>query len=491
MIIRCPQCQYANKVEAEAAKPRIVCSRCATVVSIEFLSNYELPASRVSEAPLSQTPLDMNKQETSPLDLDSLLEADGHIVAPAPIAAPAPLIEEFSDLVASPVAAPPVIAARAEEEEILDIPRAGQNSIPDSAQTFGMGARVEELLDSGSDKISGVGESVTGFAGTAVDNVSDVTGAVYNKAADTLGNVGGNVKDKLGAAGDLIGSFNPFGKAAEVVSSARDSVGDFATDAKDFVTDKTEEVSSAAFGQDSYNFKNPVSNTFVMATPDSNTRGLLTKVMLGLAALCALLAVGWFALSGSIKELFFPKAPEPAVATAPPPPVKPIAPGTVPSLGAKPGAVPAGSVAPGTSPAVTASASVPAAITASKPGAEVKPSVVAPAVPSVVPKAAVPAPATPAPAPANSGHAVGAGNGSLTVQVGAFKSEAEANSRIAKLKSSGVDARVVKAEVPGKGLWFRVQAGRFTNEGEANKYGSELKAKGSARDFIVTGYQGQ
>ena len=475
MIIRCPQCQYANKVEAEAAKPRIVCSRCATVVSIEFLSNYELPASRPSEAPLSQTPLDMNKQETSPLDLDSLLDPDSTlpVATPAiPVAAHLPVVEEFSDLVT------PVSAARSEDDEILDIPRSGQPASIDSVPVTGMEARVEELLDYGTDNISTAGDSVTGLASSAVDNVTDVTGAAYDKTTGALGNVSGKVQDTFGAAGDTIGSFNPFGKASEVVSSARENVSEFVADAKDFVTDKKEEASSAAFGQDSYNFKNPKSSTFVMATPDSNNRGLLTKLMLGAAALCALLAIGWFALSGSIKEMFFKKTPDPVVATVPAPPVKPaVAPGTVPSLGAKPGAIPAGSVVPGASPG--------ASVTASKP-ADTKPSVAATVALTVVPKA-VP----PTPAPAASGHAVGAANGSLTIQIGAFKSEAEANSRISKLKASGIDARVVKADVPGKGTWFRVQAGRFTNEGEANKYGSELKAKGSARDFIVTGYQGQ
>ncbi len=476
MIIRCPQCQYANKVEAEAAKPRIVCSRCATVVSIEFLSNYELPASRLSEAPLSQIPLDMNKQETSPLDLDSLLETDTNPVAPAqPVnTAPLPVSEEFSDLVGSPN-----VSVRSEDDEILDIPRTN------SAVTAGMEARIEELIDGGSDKISGVSESVSGFASSATNNVTDAAGNAYDQATDTLGNIGGKAQDALGAAGGVLGSLNPFGKTADAVSSIKEQTSEYVADAKDFVTgdnENKEVVASAAFGQDSYNFKNPKNNTFVMATPDSNNRGLLTKLMLGAAAICALLAIGWFALSGSIKELFVKKTPDPVVTNVPPPPVKPaVAPGTVPSLGAKvggsPGAVPAGSVAPGASPA--------ASVTGSK-AAETKPSVVPSAAPTVTAKV-VP---TPAP-PANSGHALGATNGSLTIQIGAFKSEAEANSRISKLKASGIDARVVKADVPGKGTWFRVQAGRFTNEGEASKYGSELKAKGSARDFIVTGYQGQ
>jgi cell division protein FtsN len=59
------------------------------------------------------------------------------------------------------------------------------------------------------------------------------------------------------------------------------------------------------------------------------------------------------------------------------------------------------------------------------------------------------------------------------------------------LKAAGVEARVVKAQVPGKGTWYRVHAGRFTSQADADRYRQELRAKGAAKDSLVAGYQAQ
>lgn len=77
--------------------------------------------------------------------------------------------------------------------------------------------------------------------------------------------------------------------------------------------------------------------------------------------------------------------------------------------------------------------------------------------------------------------------GNLTVQVGSFKDQGEANDRAARLKSAGAtDARVVKVDIPGKGVWYRVQVGGFASREEAMSYGGQLRSKGVASDFIVT-----
>lgn len=90
-----------------------------------------------------------------------------------------------------------------------------------------------------------------------------------------------------------------------------------------------------------------------------------------------------------------------------------------------------------------------------------------------------PAPtAPPAPPPVNRGN--------LTVQIGSFNDQAQANERAARLKSAGIDARVVRADIPGKGAWYRVQVGGFASREEATNYGNQLKAKNLAQDFIVT-----
>ncbi|HWQ36098.1 MAG TPA: SPOR domain-containing protein [Blastocatellia bacterium] len=87
------------------------------------------------------------------------------------------------------------------------------------------------------------------------------------------------------------------------------------------------------------------------------------------------------------------------------------------------------------------------------------------------------------------GQSVNRNEGGLTLQLGSYNNQNEAGQRVAALKSAGVEARVVRAEIPGKGTWYRVQTGRFTSREEASRYASQLKARGLIRDFMVTGYQ--
>ncbi len=91
--------------------------------------------------------------------------------------------------------------------------------------------------------------------------------------------------------------------------------------------------------------------------------------------------------------------------------------------------------------------------------------------------------------PSPKGHAVNQSEGSLTLQVGSFPDAAEANKRVEHLKAKGITARVVMAQLPGRGTWHRVQIGRFVTREEADRYGKQLRAKGDIQDFIVTGYQ--
>ncbi len=75
--------------------------------------------------------------------------------------------------------------------------------------------------------------------------------------------------------------------------------------------------------------------------------------------------------------------------------------------------------------------------------------------------------------------------GNLTIQVGSYKEQKEANERLSRLKTSGIEATVVKADVPGKGVWYRVRIGAFTTREEAASFGNQLRAKG-VQDFLVT-----
>ncbi|MBK7996500.1 MAG: zinc-ribbon domain-containing protein [Blastocatellia bacterium] len=81
-----------------------------------------------------------------------------------------------------------------------------------------------------------------------------------------------------------------------------------------------------------------------------------------------------------------------------------------------------------------------------------------------------------------------AGAGKYTVQVRATQSQGEAESIGKKLRSSGAEAYVVRADLGAKGIWYRVRVGRYQSFAEAQKAGAELKNKGSVAEFIATTY---
>jgi cell division protein FtsN len=119
----------------------------------------------------------------------------------------------------------------------------------------------------------------------------------------------------------------------------------------------------------------------------------------------------------------------------------------------------------------------------SKP-AESKPAVVAATV--TAPAPVVSAPTAPVVVPVANQSA-----GNFTVQVGSYNVAAQADERAGQLRSNGVEARVVRADIPRRGTWYRVQAGRFASQAEAARYGAELKGKGATDSFIITELQGQ
>jgi cell division protein FtsN len=113
--------------------------------------------------------------------------------------------------------------------------------------------------------------------------------------------------------------------------------------------------------------------------------------------------------------------------------------------------------------------------------------------PETVPPATPDAPvaSTVAPAAATTATVAEQGTGNFTVQVGSYNNVAQADERAARLRSSGIEARVVRAEIPRRGTWYRVQAGRFAKQTEAARYATELKGKGATDDFVITSVQSQ
>jgi cell division protein FtsN len=75
----------------------------------------------------------------------------------------------------------------------------------------------------------------------------------------------------------------------------------------------------------------------------------------------------------------------------------------------------------------------------------------------------------------------------LTIQVGSFKNPGDADARANGLKSLvGGDVRVVKADIPRLGTYYRVQLGGFGAREAALSYANQLRAKNAIADFIVT-----
>jgi cell division septation protein DedD len=115
------------------------------------------------------------------------------------------------------------------------------------------------------------------------------------------------------------------------------------------------------------------------------------------------------------------------------------------------------------------------------------PATTAPAAPPVT-VAAVPRPAPPKPGPAATvkpvkgpgGPVVASGN--FTIQVGAFKDKASADSIVARLKNKGFAAYVVSPE--GEGL-FNVRVGNFAARADAERVQGKLRDEEKYKPFIV------
>ena len=102
--------------------------------------------------------------------------------------------------------------------------------------------------------------------------------------------------------------------------------------------------------------------------------------------------------------------------------------------------------------------------------------------------ASVPRPAPPKPAAAAAAKPVkGPGgpivaSGNFTIQVGAFKDKASADSVVARLKNKGFAAYVVSPE--GEGL-FNVRVGNFAARPEAERISTRLRDEEKFKPFIV------
>jgi cell division septation protein DedD len=132
-----------------------------------------------------------------------------------------------------------------------------------------------------------------------------------------------------------------------------------------------------------------------------------------------------------------------------------------------------------------ASASLPPVPSPSGPVATVAPAPVAAKAASSAADAPPPKPVVavpPAPRPAVA--AAPAGKGAWVVQVGSTQDRIEAGRIAARFATRG--ARVVAADVPGKGRWYRVRLGSFETREAADRYLRDLERGTGAKGFVAT-----
>jgi SPOR domain len=84
---------------------------------------------------------------------------------------------------------------------------------------------------------------------------------------------------------------------------------------------------------------------------------------------------------------------------------------------------------------------------------------------------------------------VGAQDATYTVQLKASPTRAEAEEEVRQLRAKNIPAYIVKSDVPGKGVFYRVRAGVFPNRDDAKRFGADLQQRGVISEFFVTPYE--
>lgn len=130
-----------------------------------------------------------------------------------------------------------------------------------------------------------------------------------------------------------------------------------------------------------------------------------------------------------------------------------------------------------TQPAAPASQAAPVASAPgdSAPSAPASPATAPSTAPTATPGASTPGPAANDPMPPVSSKPA-ADSGGFTIQVRSSPNEADAKQFADSLKSAGFDAYVMRADLGGKGVWFRVRVGRFQSREEAQREMGKLRS---------------
>jgi len=78
-------------------------------------------------------------------------------------------------------------------------------------------------------------------------------------------------------------------------------------------------------------------------------------------------------------------------------------------------------------------------------------------------------------------------DGRFSIQVGAYRSAAEASSQVDRWKTRGYSTFMTVGDVAEQGTWYRVRIGRFKNRDEAKLFLEKFKAREKQEAMIVKG----
>lgn len=90
-----------------------------------------------------------------------------------------------------------------------------------------------------------------------------------------------------------------------------------------------------------------------------------------------------------------------------------------------------------------------------------------------------------APAPAAVAAPKDAADKRYSVQVASSQDAKDTAALVDKLKDAGYDARVVTAQIPGRGQWYRVWVGNYDNRDDAAMKQAELRVATNMAGFVV------
>ncbi len=79
--------------------------------------------------------------------------------------------------------------------------------------------------------------------------------------------------------------------------------------------------------------------------------------------------------------------------------------------------------------------------------------------------------------------------GRFALQFGAYPTRTAAEEKLQQLKAQGLDVYLVKSNVPGKGVFYRVRTGNFASRAAAEQKGQQLKAQGAASEYFIADYE--